>query len=383
MKYVHTHSDRLERWLGADKVAWVTEAMRDFYWPIAVAGVPGTVYAMPGGDFTGKITVGQEMSVDDRAFDIVRCETAKNRALVQKHKRFHKQDEHGIDRKQFNITSLSTMIGSRGKVSNIPFAKLSLAANTAGQSCDWWPRNGSPPTGVVGGAAPSGTVLDYSSTGALPYANPVVSNSNRFMSVSFGALAANTSLLLYDRLFSVSKTMSSSATEAVTGVPTRYQNTSTGNDDYIGGNFCYPLANTTLAAVAHSWTVCQYTNQAGTASQSFPSVTGVSGCVAGAVDMAVPSGWFMPLASGDVGVKAISQMQCSVATVTGTLEFVVGHPIAFFPYPLANIVSNYDALYTSLQMTRIYDNACLSMMEINKITTASANITGNIVLTEE
>lgn len=66
---MHTHSDRLERWLGAAQVARMTSAMRDFYMPVAVHGVPGRVYAMPGGDFTGEIRAGQEMSAVDRAAD--------------------------------------------------------------------------------------------------------------------------------------------------------------------------------------------------------------------------------------------------------------------------------------------------------------------------
>ena len=62
-----THSDRLERWLGTENVAGLTNAMKDFYYPIAVSGVPGEVYAMPGGDFRGEIRAGQECSAIDRA----------------------------------------------------------------------------------------------------------------------------------------------------------------------------------------------------------------------------------------------------------------------------------------------------------------------------
>ena len=46
----HTHSDRLERWLGADQVQRVTDSMREWYGPpIALAGVPGNVRAAKGG----------------------------------------------------------------------------------------------------------------------------------------------------------------------------------------------------------------------------------------------------------------------------------------------------------------------------------------------
>ena len=56
----HTHSDRLERWLGRDNVATVSAAMRDWYGPpIALHGVPGNVMVCKGGDFIGRIDRGR------------------------------------------------------------------------------------------------------------------------------------------------------------------------------------------------------------------------------------------------------------------------------------------------------------------------------------
>ena len=81
----HTHSDRLERWLGTDKVAQLSAAMcnEQAKWygkPIAVHGVPGRVYATRDGDFVGSIDAGQEMSVIDRADDIMRRYQREQRA---------------------------------------------------------------------------------------------------------------------------------------------------------------------------------------------------------------------------------------------------------------------------------------------------------------
>jgi len=173
--------------------------------------------------------------------------------------------------------------------------------------------------------------------------------------------------MLYDRLMSVAKTMNSTGTEAVNGVPTRYQSGTAGANDYIGGNFVYPMIPTTvLPATAHNWTVCQYTDQDSATGNSFPSATGVSACTVGGVDLAAGAGWFMPLEAGDVGVKALTQMQCSAAVATGTVTFVVGHPIAVNACPIANIACLDDGLYTSLNLTSILDNACLSFLELGK-----------------
>ena len=67
----HTHSDRLERWLGAEKVAQMSAAMCNPHakWygkPIAVHGVPGQVYATRDGDFIGAIENALGMKAERR-----------------------------------------------------------------------------------------------------------------------------------------------------------------------------------------------------------------------------------------------------------------------------------------------------------------------------
>jgi hypothetical protein len=189
------------------------------------------------------------------------------------------------------------------------------------------------------------------------------------------ASVINNSLLLYDRLFSVAKTMASTATEAVSGVPTRYQSGTAGAGDYIGGNFVFPMNPTTvLPATAHNWTVCTYTDQ-DSAAGTFPVIAGVSACTVGGIDLAVGN-WFMPLAAGDVGVKALTQMQCSASVATGTITFVLAHPIAVNACPIANISCLDDGLYTSLNLTNIYDSACLALLELPKPATTATNYSG-------
>lgn len=62
-----THSDQLERWLGAEHVARLSKDFEHFYWPVPIHGVPGNVYIMPGGDFAGEIRAGAFMSAADAA----------------------------------------------------------------------------------------------------------------------------------------------------------------------------------------------------------------------------------------------------------------------------------------------------------------------------
>jgi len=168
--------------------------------------------------------------------------------------------------------------------------------------------------------------------------------------------------------------MSSTATEAVTGVPSRYQNTTGGAVDSAEGNFLFVECGAALGATAHNWTTCLYTDQGGTTGVTLPSLTGNSSCIVNRLDH--PTGqWFAPLASGDTGIKALTQMQCS-ASVTGTINFVIGHPIAFFPCPIANLIWVYDGINSAFNLTRIFDDACLAFLEITKPATGATTYTG-------
>jgi hypothetical protein len=82
--------------------------------------------------------------------------------------------------------------------------------------------------GAAGAAAPGGTVWSSGNTGGMIY-NTTSANSGHFVTGYCSANVASMTALLYDRLFSVAKTMNSTANENVTGVPTRYQSTTSTN----------------------------------------------------------------------------------------------------------------------------------------------------------
>lgn len=378
----HTHSDRLERWLGAEEVQRISSQFKDFYWPVPVNGVPGNVFVMPGGDFTGEIQAGQYMSKHDGA--AVTLRKLRNRLEATKSKNAAANRLIDLIRAESKIAhsvgafaSVDAVIAAftGGKGQTLPFSKTGVASNAIGNSNDLWTRAGTPIAGAAGSAAPTGVAPTAATTGALQFKNLGTANTGHYLNWTLSASVANMSLLLYDRIFAVVKTMNSTATEAVTGLPTRYQSTTAGANDYIGGNFCFPANPTTvLAATAHNWTVCNYldeTNAAGT----FQSIAGVSACVVGGVDL-VAGQWFMPLATGDVGVKAITQMQASALVATGTIDFVIGHPIAVNACPIANLACLDDGLYTSMNLSSILDNACLSFLELNKSATTATNYNG-------
>lgn len=374
----HTHSGKLERWLGAAEVASVSNAMRGFYHPIPLAGVPGDVWAMPGGDFVGGIKAGQFAT----AFDLAR-DRLRRLAREATRAKFRQMARSQIGA----FASLNALIAAQtgGKGQQLVFAKTGVASNAIGNSNELWTRGAQPAAGAAGAAAPGGTSTTNATTGHWGYANPANANTGHFLAGEVTASVINNTLLVVDQLFRVAKTMASITTQAVSGTFSRYQSGTATAADYIGGNFCFPANPTTvLANTAHNWTVCQYTDQDSNATQSFPIATGVAACVVGGIDLAAGAGsWFMPLAAGDVGVKALTQMQCSASVATGTIDFVVAHPIAFIPCPVANLICVADALYTAMQLQQIYDNACITGIEMPKSATTATSYAGRLTLLAE
>lgn len=365
----HTHSDRLERWLGADKVSQISEAMsnKSAKWygnPIAVHGVPGLVYATKDGDFIGAIDAGYEMSAMDRAEDIIRRHTRMQRARMAR-----------VRRQSGAIGSLDEALAAYFGGGNRTFT-FNKAGTTGvvGATNTLWYVGSQPAAGAAAAAAPGGTVPTDATTGSWVFDNPSTGTQHFVFGNPIASVAANT-LLLYDRLFSVTKTMNSTATEAVTGVPTRYQSATTGAADSSENNFLMIECRTVLAATAHNWTVCTYTDQSNNAGATLPSVTGNSGNIVNRLDQ--PAGtWFCPLASGDTGIRNLTQMQCSAAVATGAIDFTIGHPIAFMPCGIANFVCEKDGLTTSISLERIFDDACLAFLEICKSATTATTYTG-------
>jgi hypothetical protein len=366
---ISPHSQRLERWLGPELIGKLSRDMSDWYGPpIAVHGIPGNVRVCKGGDFIGKIREGWEMSALDRGEDLVRRLRRGARAAT----RANQAKLHT------GFASLSDLISEAttgAKRREFPFVKNG-PTGVVNVTSTLWRLGASPPAGAVGSAAPGGRVPDDAATGAFPFSNPSGGDTQHFVSGYPVASVAGNTLLLYDRLFDVAKTMASTSTEAVTGVPTRYTSQTAGNADYIGGNFLFiEVGGTQLAATAHNWTTCLYTDQGGSSS-TMPSIAGNSAGIVDRLDM--PAGyWFCPLETGDVGVKALTQMQCSASVATGVIDFVIGHPIAWMPCPVANMVCNVDGINTAFNLTRIFDDAALAFLEVCKPATTATVYSGS------
>jgi hypothetical protein len=348
----HVNADRLERFLGRDKIAHLSDSFRTWYGPpVRILDLPGCVSVCGGGDFIGEFNHGYAVSAYELMRDYLKRfwdESGKFKpALV------------GVG---FASISDALLRASQGyaQMEHVSKAGPTQVVNSAHSL---WRVGNLPAAGGAGAAPVAGTAHTSANTGAISFDNPVAGTMH-LVGADFTASAIN-SLLLYDRLFSVAKTIASITTESITGVPTRYQSSTASAADYAGGNFAFPeVGATAYANTAHNWTVCRYRNQAGTDTISFPSVAGNPGAVATIADrLDIPVGtWYMPLASGDSGVMDLDQMQCSASVATGALNFVIGHPIGVMAMPVANLMFPFNWLTNRNQAPRIFDSACMALL---------------------
>lgn len=362
-----THASKLERWLGVDEVERLSRSCKDWYGPpIAVEGVPGSVWIGPGGDFRGRIETGVEATAKQTFRDLFR-------RLKRTARYAGKMDSLSV-----GFASLSDLISeaTAGKRRQFLVGKGGFTG-VISATTSIWGGAGTPTAGANASNAPGGDAPTSATTGAIPFTNPTGGDTQHITKVDMMATVGAT-LLVYDRLFQVNKTMNSTTAEAVTGTQSRYASTTATADDYAGGNFMFvEVGGTALAATAHNWTVCQYTNQAGTTAQSAPSMAGNASAIVRRLDHPLGQ-WFMPLASGDTGVRYLTQMQCDAAVATGVINFVIGHPLIFVPCPIANLMTTVDGVNTSFSLVRVMDNAAIAMLDVIKSATTSTNFAGMI-----
>jgi hypothetical protein len=359
------HAGRLERWLGPGEAEHISRAMQGWYGPpIAVANVPGRVVAHGDGDFGGVLREGRFSRLIDRSIE--RTAMTIRRAVRRQQGKL-----------PAGFSSLSDLISEAtagAKRREFLFNKVG-PTGVVGVTSSLWGLGPSPAAGAAGSVAPGGRAPTSATVGAFGFTNPTGGDTQHFVT-GYPCASLQNTLLLYDRIFDVAKTMNATTVEAVTGVPTRYQNATASAADYIGGNFLFVEVDATqLAATAHNWTTCLYLDQA-SASSTLPSLTGNSAAIVRRLDHPANQ-WYAPLETGDVGVKALTQMQCSALVATGLINFVIGHPIAWMPCPLPNFVCVTDGINSAFNLARIMDSAALAFLEVAKPATTATTYTGS------
>jgi len=236
-----------------------------------------------------------------------------------------------------------------------------MGTSSNGQFSDSWdnsPTAGSVPgQGAASAAVPGGTVPTRATTGALGQRDATagtlyLSDTNLFPSATSTGFGI---WILYDRLFAAQLSTTSTASQAVTGVPTRYTGTE------AKGNCFWVVTRTTYTTpAAHTWTVT-YTDQDGNAGASSGAVTGyASASATGRIDTAAGSIWHYPFAAGDLGVRAVTAVQLSASQAGGSANVVIGRPLQMVPIWPGVASDHYNSVSQGFNLVAIKAGAALS-----------------------
>ena len=366
-----THAARLDRWLGPEVTERLSLSMRDWYGPpIAIANVPGHVYATKGGDFCGAIRGGYFANLADYS-------TQRTNRILREVARRNRLTFHA------GFSSLSDLIAEAttgGKSQLISFVQAG-AAGVVARSNSMWSVGSWPPIGAAGGTTGTGVALTRTTTGALQQKNAAGGDQLHFVTMTVQASVAGQVLLLYDNLWNMTHTMTVDP-RSCDGVnpPTRYQTAA-----LAPGNFFSGHVTTVLPAATPTITI-DYIDQDGNASTSATLSTIASAAAVNTIPFTAPN-WFVPLNAADVGLRRLGDattganaVNLSAAMASGVVTWNIGHPIAFCPVGAANTPVILDGINSAFNLQRIYDDACLCFLELCKSATTATNWWGAIEL---
>lgn len=358
-----THSTRLERWLGLDSVEQISRSMRGWYGPpIAVHGVPGAVFATSDGDFCGPIHGGGVASFADFAAQRLR-RIVRNVGERQKH-RSRTEMAAGFS----SLSDLISEATTGGKLQNLFFSKTG-SVTTSGSNASLWAVGNYPSAGATPSAIPGGSVPTSATAGAIPFVDAAGGDTLHALTIQSQGSAAPNCLILYDRTFhAASVSHNTTSGQTVSGAPNRYTSTA------AAGTFASLEVTSALGATAQNCTLT-YTDEAGNTGQSSAATAAVSSAVANRIPFA---SFFLPLAAGDTGLRAVTAVTFSAAN-TGTSNLFQGKPLAFIPQPVANSMVVMDGINSAFNFVRILDDACLAFLELKGVG-SSTIYTGTMTL---
>lgn len=268
------------------------------------------------------------------------------------------------------FTSVSDLVAevTGGKRQLLWMLKVGTAGVVA-SSNSLWNVGTFPPAGGVAAAAPGGAVPTKATTGAQPFTNPTGGDTLHVLGTPDMRCTVNGGhLLLYDRLWHGTQSLNATNT-AWTGVPTRY----TGAESV--GNFFSLEVTTVMSATATNLTVT-YVDQDGNAAAAAPAADLTVSSAVNRIPLAVPLNR-IPLSGSDTGVRNVTNIQSSGAN-TGVANMFIGHPLAYFPCPLANYPAPIDLVNAYASLPEVKTDACLAWIEVQKPTTTATTYTAQI-----
>lgn len=327
------HEQRLERWLGEKAFSDLLKASVKVRCPVPVANVPGKIFIADGLIF-GAIEGGGFASFADFLSE------------------------------------------SKGKTQILPFAKSTV--NTGGgRNYSLWAQGVIPPAGGAGTAG-TGRAVDKDTEGALPLRNPGTGDTLHLIGGEFCNAGANrpTLLLLYDRLWDMTHTITGDQAVDSNNLPTRYQTATSAVGNFISGE-----VTTTITNNGDNLTIT-YIDQDGNTAEAGPTMTSILRNGFGPPLMPFTSGpeyWFYPLNSDDSGVRSITNIDIGTHPSAGVVTWFIGHPLLWIPQsePFPYVI---DGVISEFQFQKIESNAALALLGIGAGSAGGVNVAGYVRL---
>ena len=258
------------------------------------------------------------------------------------------------------------------------FQKQGPASVSTGVPHSLWASSGIPVAGTntTSGKA-NGRVCTSATTGAMPYGNPTAPATMHLLdwwvwtwTSSFGA----GHLILVDRIADCQI-----AHNEASGNFTGLDATSRLNAATAPGSGAMIWLEVTSGLSAGSNTLnFTYTNQLGTGSRVTPNFSTVASTAA----QKNPCGsvLWLPLQSGDTGVRSIESVTLVGGTATGNINVCLVRPLATLPVGDSQLVAE-DFSRRLPNLERLFDSSCLSFIWVPG-TTAQGPLTGIIGIGE-
>lgn len=255
------------------------------------------------------------------------------------------------------------------------------AAYTAGRWYDLSPLNGTPIANTWTGTALNAQVPSETTGFGIYHGGNVSTDIKNIINagaVSAVATAVPGTLMLVDMcLYYPGISMNSAVAQTLvnTNTLTRY---TTGE-----GLRAYLVITATSGATAHN-VALSYTDQGNTAGNTLPVTVA---CTASAIvphithsgTAANNYGPFLPLASGDTGIRSVQTITMSAASGSGTAALVLCKPLLTLPITTLGVYAERDLLNQLPSLPKIQDGACLTWLYFpGAATAANTNIFGHI-----
>jgi hypothetical protein len=286
-----------------------------------------------------------------------------------------------------SIDDLVTSITS-GKFNRIDWNKITGAVGyTAGRWYDLSSLGGTPVANAWSGTALAWTACDESTGNGtqifgMRHGGDVSPDTKHVLNgsaITAVATAVPSQLMLVDMCgYYPGVNMNTGTAQTFTGTPTlRYSNG-------VGVRAALVIV-TSSGATAHNVAI-SYTDQDGNTGNTLPVTVA---CTASAITPHITHsgiaannyGPFLPLASGDTGIRSVQTLTLSAASLAGTAALVLYKPILTIPLTTASVASERDFLNQIPSLPQVPDDACLTWLYFaGNVTGASTNFYGSLEL---